>query len=108
MEKGKQDASPNNGYASFFAGAFFPRVVRDFALGAVLEAVFLAGVRRALLGVFFTHSRKNTESAGSVREMLWSHPCMGTSWVLIAVPLVTPPPPNSLASELNTSAQVPR
>ena len=77
-------------------------------MAAVLDAVFLAGVRRTRLGVFFTHSRKNTEQPGKVSETLCSQPCMGTSWVLMALPLVTPPPPNAVASEVNTSAQVPR
>src|SRR5699024_4450580 len=78
-----------------------------FALAAVLDAVFLAGARRPRLGVFFTLSRKNTEQPGKVSETLCSQPCMGTSWVLMALPLVTPPPPNAVASEVNTSAQVP-
>lgn len=79
-----------------------------FRLGRGFGCRLFGGRAPDPLGVFFTHSRKNTEQPGKVSETLCSQPCMGTSWVLMALPLVTPPPPNSLASEVNTSAQVPR
>ena len=85
-------------FAAVFLAGFF---------GAGFSA-FLAVVLAARLGVFLTHSRKNTELPGRVRLTLCSQPCMGTSWVLMALPLVTPWPPKALSSEENTSAQVPR
>ena len=88
---------------AFFFAAFVPAAFLAagfFAVVFVVFVVFAAGFFAALR----LQRRKNTVFSGSVSEMLCSKPCIASSTVRMLLPFVKPVPPNSAASEVNTSS----
>ena len=87
-------------FAAFVPAAFLAAGFLAAGFFAVVFVVFAAGFFAALR----LQRRKNTVFSGSVSEMLYSKPCIASSTVRMLLPFVKPVPPNSAASEVNTSS----